>query len=693
MALDCTGCDGYDYNDSDWGKQVRCLRCEVQSLKSEVQGLGRETKGFTSELGKSNQIFGDMLSTIGAMRKRMYEFTTSTSQQYELAEKIAEAYKEVGLSIGLSVERSKGFSQAFKGSVAEIARFGGTIDDAARIYEEFAESSGRVRILGKDEVKEIYQLGKAANLVGSESAALFETFDLMGVGFERAGDHLENLIKESQSIGLNSSKVMKVLSNNMGRMQTFSFANGVEGMTQMSKLAVKMRMDVGDMLGMAEKFYQPEAAIEAAAELQLLGGDIAKAFGDPFETMYLARNKPEELAAKVGDMVEGMMTFNEETKQYDFPAEARMQLKAAGDQLGINVDKMVEMARQSAKIGDVKDKLTMDNPIFSEEEMESIGSMARMSKDGGFVVDIYDENGEKQTKAIEELVDNDLTMLVQPPKDEQDYMTKMIDNSMTTNQLLKSIEDTFQKSFIEGFDVYQLLEDGSKETIKATRDMTRKSLEGAMEAYKETMMNEIGGLAINELEATDKAMADYINSLGNFLDEQPDMDIKIKDAVISINGVTNMNPSQNQGNNPNTNLNPAAILQKKKDFCTNNGSTYDESTGLCDDGTTPQFATGGIVTKPMKAIVGEGGEPEAIFPLSKLETFIQNQKMGGEVTLGGDANITLNIKSDNPNLTFSETDKSEIIKTITNVIVNGAGNPSGLDSGLSNQTMLTGGNL
>jgi hypothetical protein len=65
--------------------------------------------------------------------------------------------------------------------------------------------------------------------------------------------------------------------------------------------------------------------------------------------MYLARNKPEELAAKVGDMVEGMMTFNEETKQYDFPAEARMQLKAAGDQLGINVDKMVEMARQSKK--------------------------------------------------------------------------------------------------------------------------------------------------------------------------------------------------------------------------------------------------------------------------------------------------------------------------------------------------------
>jgi hypothetical protein len=679
-ALDCAGCDGYNYNDQDWGKQVRCLRCEVQSLKSEVQGLGRETRSFTSELGKSNQIFGDMLSTIGAMRKRMYEFTTSTSQQYELAEKIAEAYKEVGLSIGLSVERSKGFSQAFKGSVAEIARFGGTIDDAARIYEEFAESSGRVRILGKDEVKEIYQLGKAANLVGSESAALFETFDLMGVGFERAGDYLENLIKESQSIGLNSSKVMKVLSQNMGKMQTFSFANGVQGMTQMAKLAVKMRMDVGDMLGMAEKFYEPEAAIEAAANLQMLGGDIAKAFGDPFETMYLARNKPEELAEKVGSMVENMVTFNEKTGEYEFPAEARMQLKAAGDQLGINVDKMIEMARQSAKIGDVKDKLSMKG-MFSEEEMESIGSMARMSKDGGFVVDIYDENGEKQTKAIEDLTSGDLKMLVQPPKDEQDYMTKMIDNSMTTNQLLKSIEDTFQKSFIEGFDVYQLLEDGSKETIKATRDMTKRSLEGAMEVYKTTMMNEIGGLAENELKATDKAMADYINSLGSlFLDENPDMNIDVKDAIISIGGVTTMNPTQNQGNNPSTDMNPAAILQKKKDFCANNGSTYDESTGLCLDGTTPQFATGGIVTKPMKAIVGEGGEPEAIFPLSKLETFIQNQKMGGKVTLEGNPTITLNINSNGSDISFSEQEKMKMKDSIISVVTkmfNNGGSPDG----------------
>tara|TARA_R110002020_G_scaffold209049_1_gene414915 strand:+ start:9711 stop:11780 length:2070 start_codon:yes stop_codon:yes gene_type:complete len=638
MAADCSGCSGYDYNDKDWGKQIRCLRCEITTLRGEIQGMSSDVSNFSSQLGKSNQIFGDMLSTIGEMRKRMWEFSKSTSQQYELAEKIAEAYKEVGLNIGLSVERSKGFSKAFKGSVAEIARFGGTIDDAKRIYEEFAESSGRVRILGKDEVKNIFQLGKASNLLANESASLYETLDLMGVGYENATIHLENIIKDSQNIGLNSSKVMKVLSNNMNKMQTYSFANGVKGMTQMSKLAVKMRMDVSEMLGMADKFYEPEAAIEAAANLQMLGGDIATAFGDPFETMYLARNKPEELAAKVGDMVEGMMTFNEETKQYDFPAEARMQLKAAGDQLGINVDSMVEMARQSAKIGDVKDKLTMDNPIFSEEEMESIGSMARMSKDGGFVVDIYDENGEKQTKAIEELNSGELKMLVQPPKDEQDYMEKMIDNSMTTNQLLKSIEDTFQKSFIEGFDVYQLLEDGSKKTIIATRNMTQKSLEAAVETWKKTIAAEAGALGKEQLKATDQAMADYIDNLGNFLEESPDTTFDIEDGIINIMGVSNFNPSGGSGGGGGaTDYNPSTPATEE--YCKSVGRGYDPGPPpKC----IPSFKTGGVVTKPMNALIGDGGEPEVIFPLSKLENFI-NSNNSSNVINKHEGNATLNV--------------------------------------------------
>lgn len=42
----------------------------------------------------------------------------------------------------------------------------------------------------------------------------------------------------------------------------------------------------------------------------------------------------------------------------------------------------------------------------------------------------------------------------------------------------------------------------------------------------------------------------------------------------------------------------------------------------------PQFATGGIVTSPTKAIIGEGGEPEAIIPLSKFDSVVGGAAQG-----------------------------------------------------------------
>jgi len=139
------------------------------------------------------------------------------------------------------------------------------------------------------------------------------------------------------------------------------------------------------MLGMADKFYEPEAAIEAAAQLQLMGGDIAAAFGDPFETMYLARNKPEELAKRLESMTENMVSFNEETGQYDLPAEARQQLQFAAEQLGVSKDNMIDLAIQSSKIKDIK--MDVSGNITDDDMRETLAGMAQM-KDGKWTVDV-----------------------------------------------------------------------------------------------------------------------------------------------------------------------------------------------------------------------------------------------------------------------------------------------------------------
>ena len=53
----------------------------------------------------------------------------------------------------------------------------------------------------------------------------------------------------------------------------------------------------------------------------------------------------------------------------------------------------------------------------------------------------------------------------------------------------------------------------------------------------------------------------------------------------------------------------------------------------------PRLAEGGIVTSPTIAMIGEGREPEAVIPLSKL----------GSMGFGGGANITVNVNGGDPN--------------------------------------------
>ena len=272
-----------------------------------------------------------------------------------------------------------------------------------------------------------------------------------------------------------------------------SFKGGVKGMTKMAQLAVKMRMDVSDMLGMAEKFYEPEAAIEAAANLQMLGGDIAQAFGDPFETMYLARNKPEELAERVGDMVENMMQFNEETGEYEFPAEVRMQLKAAGEQLGINTDSMIDMARNAAKIKDIK--MNVSGNIQDEDMREGLASMARM-KDGKFVVDFKGEELDIGDIGMDKAAE-----ILASPKDADDAIMDMAYNSMTTNEILKNILESLKTGFVAEVNRYEITEDVLAPSMKGFFGGVEKQLENALKIFRESPLGDVVELTRKQAEA------------------------------------------------------------------------------------------------------------------------------------------------------------------------------------------------
>ena len=620
------------------GKVVGCLKADIAELRPLLNNAQQGASGLSSELGKTSNILVDMKNTIRQMGERMINFTKNTGAQYAFAEKIAIAYKSTGLQMGLAVGRSEDLSKSMKNAMVEASKFGIGIDKIRDVYSNFSEQSSRTRILSGEEAANIAKLTEATQLYGTTGVEMMETLDLMGISNEAAMENIMDMVKESQSIGLNSSKVSKMMADNMKSMQSYSFVGGVKGMTEMAKQAVKMRIDVSDVLSMSEKFYQPEAAIEAAANLQMLGGDIAQAFGDPFETMYLARNKPEELAKRLEDMTANMLQFNEVTGEYELPAEARMQLKSAGDQLGINTEKMVEMARQSSKIQDIKSKLS--GSIFSDDEMEGIASMAKM-QDGQFQVDVGGI-----TKSLDELTKTDAEVLLKQPKNEEEYQDQMLFESQTTNQRLANIEESFKYGIIEQVDIYKTIEDATQKSVIKTEEMGEAIKDGLIQGLSQTdigkQLQNLGGLP----EQLDEMTSGIIGAITKSIEGGITIDngtVKIDgDGILNVTGgITNPNVTQAQSNQNVTGCKP--------------GEVWDPNTGKC----VPK--TGDLVSYPGDSRILTGsfgeiglddrdlllaGDPQKITGQSPSSNNVPtNVNLNGEIRITGAAGAIASIKA------------------------------------------------
>jgi len=467
------------YYEAITGLSRRQRREEIEGIDEKIKKLQAQTDA-QGKITKQAQELIDIYEKQKRAAKSMYEvvgrigqevsvtfqefknFLTTSAAQYNYAQKIAKEYLSVTRNIGASAGRSEMLTRNFKDALPTVEQLGGSMDDLKDMMETIAEESGRAKILDVDDVINIEKIARGVNLSAAETAKMAETFDLMGPSTDMMAENLENVFKESQKLGLNANKVVKMVSSNIKTMQAYSFKNGVKGMTEMAKQAVRMRLEVSDVLQMSDKFYQPEAAIEAAANLQMLGGDIAKAFGDPFETMYLARNKPEELAKRVGEMTENMMQFNAETGEYEMPAEVRMQLKATGEQLGINTEKMIEMARQTSKIKDVKMKFTS---IGDEDTRENLASLAKYSEERGEFVIKHDGKELGLDEISDGMAEEIMKANENEGKSDSDLFKNIAINTQTMSEQLVCLKEASMATIAGTTDLYEITAENMKESL------------------------------------------------------------------------------------------------------------------------------------------------------------------------------------------------------------------------------------
>ena len=211
-------------------------------------------------------------------------------------------------------------------------------------------------------------------------------------------DETDNSMSEILQTGRDFGVVMeKFLSNISGELKlinTYGFERGVEGLSRMVARGQSLGIEMSTVTGLADKFFDPEGAIDFAAQMQVIGGAVGD-LQDPFKLMYMATNDLEGLQEAIADTAAQATYFDKEKNKFSISPESRRQLKAMAEQMGMSYQDLADTAVRSARRAEVFNQIG-DFSDMSETDKELIASMAQIGEGG---------TAEVKIPGIEEMVD------------------------------------------------------------------------------------------------------------------------------------------------------------------------------------------------------------------------------------------------------------------------------------------------
>jgi len=271
----------------------------------------------------------------------------------------------------------------------ETLKWGATSEDLAKIMGALSQDMGRAFQISPEAIVALDALRVGLDLSSSDLSSLIKQFDIMGIGVEEATGEIEEMSKVARGMGLNVSKFMGSVASNLKMANTFKFRDGVQGFTRMAAQAQRLHFDMSQISKMATDLFDPEAAIDMAANFQIMGGAMGD-LTDPFRLMYLATNDIGGLQDAIVGAAEASVMFNEETGEFDISSTELRRMKAMADQLGMSLEDFVTAAKKSkSHTMALKQMGGMEliDPKSGEDLKEFAANMAQM-KGGRFMIDL-----------------------------------------------------------------------------------------------------------------------------------------------------------------------------------------------------------------------------------------------------------------------------------------------------------------
>ena len=453
-------------------------------------------------------------------------------------DRIYKSIKDSNQLLGIAGNMGGLIEKSFKGSLKSATEIGASWQDVAKSYERFIEDYGKNKLLSETD---FVRLAEFEKVFGKGAEKMLSAYTITGLSIERGSIYLQRLTKEATQMGLNAKVVTDELERNIDALDRLSFKNGVKGLNEMAKLAVRTRISMQSAVSFADKLWEGslEGAIETSAQLQLLGGQFG-AMGDPMELFYLARNSPEELQKRIASLTQTVGQFNRATGEFEVNPLGMSQLRELSKITSIDLKELTQSAKNASKELQLKPMLSGQLKMQSnfDEILSKVASVADYDMGlGKFTVQLGNVK-----KGIEELTLEDIGQLdVVSNIDDSEVYKQLITSNENLTQTLQRVIDTFKVTMISD-QPYQMMTTFTDAAVKTLRDGMESSGMGKFMSF----MNELQGKSVENFIGRLNMLGDVNwSAVGSFIMTTMegvtkviqgvfDLLVVIKDTIVSI---------------------------------------------------------------------------------------------------------------------------------------------------------------
>ena len=385
-------------------KKIKAQKISLSITDDNLNGLRKQTDEFKKQVqsvDKMNLSFkavGTFLKSTPSLIKQGF----GKLRGFGLMD-MDKSIRNARLEMGLFSEQGKSFYDNISNAALSTNELGVDIGDLAKMQSQYSNEIGRSVQFTEASSKAMAELAKGTNL-GVEGAASFASeMDNLNISIKDTRDYVEDTVNSTHSMGLNTSKVLKNLQNNLKLANKYNFKNGIKGLAHMAQLSTKFKMDMGSVAGMADKLFDIEGAVDMSAQLQVMGGEWAK-LADPFKLMYQAREDMDGLFESVVNATKGAATFVKETGEFKLSGMELHRLKKVAEATGLDFEQLATSAKQAAKFSKIEANISGK---IDPELKQFISTTAEYDKSKGQ----YQIMVGSEPKLINTLTANDKAML------------------------------------------------------------------------------------------------------------------------------------------------------------------------------------------------------------------------------------------------------------------------------------------